>query len=749
MTRYIEEHHYKFNEVFPEDIDNESVYRRTAAPLVDYFFSGGNATCFAYGQTGSGKTYTMLDKESGLYIQAAKDIFDYLARDEYAHMRIYVTFYEIYLTKLFDLLNERKILHAREDGNQNVVIQGVREVLVDSVDDLMAVFEYGNNARSVGSTGANADSSRSHAILQLLLKDTSKKRPVLHGKLSFIDLAGNERGADRGDASSKQTRMEGAEINKSLLALKECIRALDLGKKHQPFRQSKLTQVLKDSFIGNSRACMIATISPNITNCEHTLNTLRYADRVKAMKGSNGSGATGANNSYLDDRGDAQLVEDAEDYGYGEEQEQEQEEEAIDDFADDSYGDSPYSATNALASRAIDEPSAPGARHGRSGGYGDDGLDDYKIGYPGTADSSSGLYYDHRHRQSHSRHSSVTANSQLASSKPPSSSSNRQSRSQPTASSILDEEPSFLVNPDDGASVGETGCRSQSQASIHTGDSLRSDDQQSQPFASVAPTKRITRLMARRAATTSGPQSAISPTLGNDESNEMSRFSSRPPPYPPSTAAASLGVGAKRDSKLPDGSGHDDNHYHRKTNISPASTRISSPPHSTGSYSHQHRYQSEDDDKAASRGNSPSMELTFDLSMMDMFVKQHRAEIRSTTEACKEETRLISNYTSMNPAQLLAQAMTQYANGSNLSLNGSRPPLLERYQVDHQTGKVVRLSDGLEFETAEKAKLHEAMEYLERLDEILAKKQEVVHQLRCKIRSIIWGEEGHGGGQEI
>ncbi|CEG82380.1 Putative Kinesin family member 2/24 [Rhizopus microsporus] len=79
--------------------------------------------------------------------------------------------------------------------------------------------------------------------------------------------------------------MEGAEINKSLLALKECIRALDKDKRHTPFRQSKLTQVLKDSFVGHSRTCMVATISPGGSNSEHTLNTLRYADRVKELKG--------------------------------------------------------------------------------------------------------------------------------------------------------------------------------------------------------------------------------------------------------------------------------------------------------------------------------------------------------------------------------------------------------------------------------------------------------------------------------
>lgn len=123
--------------------------------------------------------------------------------------------------------------------------------------------------------------------MQVLLKPAGKKKSVEPiGKLSFIDLAGSERGADRGETDLK-TRMEGAEINKSLLALKECIRALDLDKRHTPFRQSKLTQVLKDSFVGNSRTCMIATISPNQSNSEHTLNTLRYADRVKELKNEN------------------------------------------------------------------------------------------------------------------------------------------------------------------------------------------------------------------------------------------------------------------------------------------------------------------------------------------------------------------------------------------------------------------------------------------------------------------------------
>lgn len=108
--------------------------------------------------------------------------------------------------------------------------------------------------------------------------------------MSFIDLAGSERGADTID-QNKQTRLDGAEINKSLLALKECIRALDLEKKHLPFRGSKLTQVLKDSFTGNCKTTMIANVSPANSCCEHTLNTLRYADRVKELKKEQGASA--------------------------------------------------------------------------------------------------------------------------------------------------------------------------------------------------------------------------------------------------------------------------------------------------------------------------------------------------------------------------------------------------------------------------------------------------------------------------
>ncbi|XP_005060463.1 PREDICTED: kinesin-like protein KIF24 isoform X1 [Ficedula albicollis] len=283
LTQYILQHVFYFDEVFGESCTNHDVYMRTAYPLIQHIFSGGNATCFAYGQTGAGKTYTMIGnhRNPGLYALAAKDIFRHLETSpSRKDLLVLISFYEIYCGQLYDLLNERKRLFAREDGNHVVQIVGLREIQVDCVDHLLEVILKGGKERSTGATGVNSDSSRSHAIIQIQIKDTANRAC---GRISFIDLAGSERAADARD-SDRQTKMEGAEINQSLLALKECIRALDQEHTHTPFRQSKLTQVLKDSFIGNSKTCMIANISPSHIATEHTLNTLRYADRVKELK---------------------------------------------------------------------------------------------------------------------------------------------------------------------------------------------------------------------------------------------------------------------------------------------------------------------------------------------------------------------------------------------------------------------------------------------------------------------------------
>lgn len=289
LTRYLENQTFRFDYAFDDGSTNEMVYRFTARPLVETIFERGMATCFAYGQTGSGKTHTMggdfsgknQDCSKGIYALAARDVFLMLKKPNYKKLdlQVYSTFFEIYSGKVFDLLNRKAKLRVLEDGKQQVQVVGLQEKEVKCTEDVLKLIEVGNSCRTSGQTSANAHSSRSHAVFQIILRRKGK----MHGKFSLIDLAGNERGADTSSAD-RQTRLEGAEINKSLLALKECIRALGRNKPHTPFRASKLTQVLRDSFIGeNSRTCMIATISPGMTSCENTLNTLRYANRVKEL----------------------------------------------------------------------------------------------------------------------------------------------------------------------------------------------------------------------------------------------------------------------------------------------------------------------------------------------------------------------------------------------------------------------------------------------------------------------------------
>ncbi|ESN99508.1 hypothetical protein HELRODRAFT_192839 [Helobdella robusta] len=299
LTKYVENQNFRFDYSFDETNNTLTrTHRYTAKPLVECAFSGGMATCFAYGQTGSGKTHTMggdfsggkgkQDCSKGIYVLAASDVFK-LLHSKYKELDLVVSasFFEIYSGKVFDLLNQKHKLRVLEDGKQQVQIVGLKEEEMNRVEDVMRLIQHGNAVRTSGQTSANNHSSRSHAVFQIILRRSELISKF--GVVLFL-LAGNERGVDTMD-SERQTRLEGAEINKSLLALKECIRALGRRGTHLPFRASKLTQVLRDSFIGeNSKTCMIAMISPGMSCCEHTLNTLRYADRVKELGPAGGVG---------------------------------------------------------------------------------------------------------------------------------------------------------------------------------------------------------------------------------------------------------------------------------------------------------------------------------------------------------------------------------------------------------------------------------------------------------------------------
>ncbi|KAI5145311.1 kinesin family member 2/24 [Nematocida parisii] len=265
LTPYMEPHTYTFDRAYGECNTTMDIYRECVKQMVNYSMAGGSSTCIAYGQTGSGKTYTMLNEHTGMIVLALKDLLREGVR---------VSFYEIYSNSIYDLLEDRKKIFAREKDGV-VSIMGVKEVYVGSVTDAISLIKQGLQCRMTGKTGANNNSSRSHALVRVR---------TARGIFTFVDLAGSERGTERGMESQQSLiKREGAEINKSLLALKECIRAMDKSAVHLPFRHSKLTQVLKESLVGESKCCIIATISPEEASTEHSLNTLRYAHRIRGL----------------------------------------------------------------------------------------------------------------------------------------------------------------------------------------------------------------------------------------------------------------------------------------------------------------------------------------------------------------------------------------------------------------------------------------------------------------------------------
>ena len=238
ITKYLSNQEFVFDHVFGPDEETSDVYECVARPLVDFVARGGRATVFAYGQTGSGKTFTM----EGVERSAARDLFAALPRGACVD----VSFFEIYGGRCQDLLHGRRRLQVREDGNGEVQIADLEEVPVATAEEIMQLIDEGNSLRTTQKTEANDTSSSSHAICQIVLRARAAARAAgtgkVLGKMSLVDLAGSERGTDT-KQHNRQLRTESAEINKSLLALKECIRGMANGSSHVPFRASKLTMV--------------------------------------------------------------------------------------------------------------------------------------------------------------------------------------------------------------------------------------------------------------------------------------------------------------------------------------------------------------------------------------------------------------------------------------------------------------------------------------------------------------------------
>ena len=176
ITKYLENHTFVFDNSFGDKEDNATVYQYSLKSLCPFILGGGTVTCFAYGQTGSGKTFTM----KGLQNMVIQDLF------AASNCTFYLSFFEIYGGRCFDLLNERTKLTILEDGNGNIKVQGLVEHSAGNKDELIQMIEYGNSVRTTHSTTSNEDSSRSHAICQITLKDS---RNQCKGKLRLVDLA--------------------------------------------------------------------------------------------------------------------------------------------------------------------------------------------------------------------------------------------------------------------------------------------------------------------------------------------------------------------------------------------------------------------------------------------------------------------------------------------------------------------------------------------------------------------------------
>uniref|UniRef100_A0A8C6B976 Kinesin family member 7 n=1 Tax=Monodon monoceros TaxID=40151 RepID=A0A8C6B976_MONMO len=297
--------HFGFHVVLDEDTGQEAVYQACVQPLLEAFFEGFNATVFAYGQTGSGKTYTMgeasvaslHEDEQGIIPRAMAEAFKLIDENDLLDCLVHVSYLEVYKEEFRDLLEvgtASRDIQLREDDRGNVVLCGVKEVDVEGLDEVLSLLEMGNAARHTGATHLNRLSSRSHTVFTVTLEQRGRApsrlpRPaagqLLISKFHFVDLAGSERVLKTG--STGERLKESIQINSSLLALGNVISALGDPQRrgsHIPYRDSKITRILRDSLGGNAKTVMIACVSPSSSDFDETLNTLNYASRAQNIR---------------------------------------------------------------------------------------------------------------------------------------------------------------------------------------------------------------------------------------------------------------------------------------------------------------------------------------------------------------------------------------------------------------------------------------------------------------------------------
>ncbi|XP_055341891.1 kinesin heavy chain-like [Paramacrobiotus metropolitanus] len=282
---------FNFDRVFHPKSAQAKVYAETARQIVVDVLSGYNGTIFAYGQTSSGKTHTMEGvlgdpDNQGIIPRIVQDIFSHIySMDENLEFHIKVSYFEIYMDKIRDLLDVSKSnLVVHEDKNRVPYVKGVTERFVSSPEEVMDVIDEGKENRHVSVTNMNEHSSRSHSVFLIdVRQENLKTQKKLSGKLYLVDLAGSEKVSKTGAEGS--TLDEAKNINKSLSALGNVIAALAEGtKSHVPYRDSKLTRILQESLGGNARTTIITCVSPASYNESETKSTLLFGQRAKTIK---------------------------------------------------------------------------------------------------------------------------------------------------------------------------------------------------------------------------------------------------------------------------------------------------------------------------------------------------------------------------------------------------------------------------------------------------------------------------------
>lgn len=282
---------FQFDAVFDPKVSTELVYDQVGSPVVEAVLEGYNGTVFAYGQTGCGKSFTM----RGVVERSLEHLFEATSTSssETRYLAL-LSYLEIYNERLRDLLREgdddaaASLLQLKEDPSRGTYVAGgLREVTVKDAAECTRLLVQGDHRRAAAATRMNAASSRSHAVLTLALEaiaiNDKQNSAVRKGMLHLVDLAGSERQGRTG--ATGERLKEAASINLSLSALGNVISALAAGGgRHVPYRDSKLTRLLRDSLGGNARTLMIACVSPSDLDADETLSTLRYAARARCIK---------------------------------------------------------------------------------------------------------------------------------------------------------------------------------------------------------------------------------------------------------------------------------------------------------------------------------------------------------------------------------------------------------------------------------------------------------------------------------